>query len=179
MRRGFTVVELTIGMAIAAVLLTGLFAALQSSVDAYARTSADGVNRLTSRLLIERISLLVRTGSNFGPLPANALDNTVFSDVLELTTPSGQEVTITWDSVLETLEMDVDGVSATVLGGVTQSAGGLPITPFLLQYKNGITLQRVTINLAVVPDAEYVTQMDEGSETIRLTSSVMPRAQLY
>jgi hypothetical protein len=103
----------------------------------------------------------------------------VFSDVLELTTPSGQEVTITWDSVLETLEMDVDGVSATVLGGVTQSAGGLPITPFLLQYKNGITLQRVTINLAVVPDAEYVTQMDEGSETIRLTSSVMPRAQLY
>ena len=50
MRRGFTVVELTIGMAITAVLLTGLFAALQSSVDAYAKSSADGVNRLTSRL---------------------------------------------------------------------------------------------------------------------------------
>jgi len=40
-------------------------------------------------------------------------------------------------------------------------------------------LQRVTINLAVVPDVEHATAMDEGSETIRLTSSVMPRAQLY
>jgi prepilin-type N-terminal cleavage/methylation domain-containing protein len=79
MRRGFTVVELTIGMAITAVLLTGLFAALQSSVDAYAKSSADGVNRLTSRLLVERIALLVRTGSNFGPLPSSALDNEVLS----------------------------------------------------------------------------------------------------
>ena len=75
--------------------------------------------------------------------------------------------------------MDVDGVSATVLGGVTQSAGGIPISPFLLQYENGISLQRVTINLAVVPDVEHATAMDEGSETIRLTASVMPRAQLY
>lgn len=179
MRRGFTVVELTIGMAITAVLLTGLFAALQSSVDAYAKSSADGVNRLTSRLLVERIALLVRTGSNFGPLPSSAFDNEVLSNVLELTTPTGQDVTITWDSVRETLEMDVDGVSATVLGGVTQSAGGIPISPFLLQYENGISLQRVTINLAVVPDVEHTTAMDEGSETIRLTSSVMPRAQLY
>ena len=179
MRRGFTVVELTIGMAITAVLLTGLFAALQSSVDAYAKSSADGVNRLTSRLLVERIALLVRTGSNFGPLPSSALYNEVLSNVLELTTPTGQDVTITWDSVRETLEMDVDGISATVLGRVTQSAGGIPITPFLLQYENGISLQRVTINLAVVPDVKHATAMDEGSETIRLTASVMPRAQLY
>ena len=179
MRRGFTVVELTIGMAIAAVLLTGLFAALQSSVDAYSRSSADGVNRLTSRLLVERIAILIRTGSNFGPMPASVLDNEVLSDVLELTTPSGQVVTITWDSLRETLEMDVDGVSSTVLGGVTQSSGGIPITPFLLQYENGTTLQRVTINLAVVPDVDHATAMDGGSETIRLTASVMPRAQLY
>ena len=179
MRRGFTVVELTIGMAIAAVFLTGLFAALQSSVNAYSRSSADGVNRLTSRLLVERIALLVRTGSNFGPMPASVLDNEVQSNVLELTTPSGQSVTITWDSIGNTIEMDVDGVASTVLGGVTQIAGGTTITPFLLQYENGTTLQRVTINLAVVPDVGYQTAMDEGSETIRLTASVMPRAQLY
>ena len=59
MRRGFTVVELTIGMAITAVLLTGLFAALQSSVDAYAKSSADGVNSAL-HCLFERVQTLGR-----------------------------------------------------------------------------------------------------------------------
>jgi prepilin-type N-terminal cleavage/methylation domain-containing protein len=179
MRRGFTVIEMLIGMAIAASLLAGLFASIHSSVDAYERSAADGVNRLTSRLLVERIALLVRTGSSFGPLPLNAMTNEVESDTLEITTQSGQLVTITWNSVDETLVMDVDGNSSTVLGGVTQLSGGSTLTPFLLQYENGITLQRVTINLAVVPDPEHATNMDGGGETLRLTASVMPRAQLY
>jgi len=179
MRRGFTVVELLIGMAISAVLLTGLFTSIQTSIDAYSRTSADGVNRLTSRLLIERIALLVRTGSSFGPLPSSVTINEVQSNTLELTTPAGQEVTITWNSLSETLEMDVDGTIATVLGGVTQNVDGITIAPFLLQFENGTTLQRVTINLAVIPDIEHSTTMDGGGELVRLTASVMPRAQLY
>lgn len=180
MRRGFTVVELLIGLAITVVLLTGLFGSINVSIDAYSKSSADGVNRLTSRLLVERIALLVRTGTSFGPMPASATINEVESDFLEITTPSGQEVTVTWDSVAQVLEMDVDGINSTVLGGVTQTAGGKPITPFLLQFENGITLQRVTINLAVIPDVQYKTSMDgSGNETVRLTASVMPRAQLY
>ena len=166
-------------MAISAVLLTGLFTSIQTSIDAYSRTSADGVNRLTSRLLIERIALLVRTGSSFGPLPSSVTINEVQSNTLELTTPAGQEVTITWNSLSETLEMDVDGTIATVLGGVTQNVDGITIAPFLLQFENGTTLQRVTINLAVIPDIEHSTTMDGGGELVRLTASVMPRAQLY
>lgn len=179
-RHGFTVVELLVGLAITAVLLTGLFGAIHVSVDAYSRSSADGVNRLTSRLLVERIAILVRTGTTFGPMPASATINEVQSDFLEITTPSGQQITITWDSTTDTLEMDVDGISSTVLGGVTQSTGGAPITPFLLQFENGTTLQRVTINLAVIPDVQHKTSMDDNSsETVRLTASVIPRAQLY
>jgi len=179
MRRGFTVIELLIGMAIAAVLLAGLFAAIQVSVDAYARSGADGVNRLTSRLLVERIGLLVRTGVAFGPLPSSATENTLESNTLSITTEAGQQVTITWQPATETLEMDVDGTSSTVLAGVTQSSGGVPIVPFLLQFENGTKLIRVTINLAVIPDPAHATAMDDGGNTIRLTASVMPRAQLY
>lgn len=75
--------------------------------------------------------------------------------------------------------MDVDGTSSTVLAGVTQSSGGVPIVPFLLQFENGTKLIRVTINLAVIPDPAHATAMDDGGNTIRLTASVMPRAQLY
>ena len=178
-RRGFTIIDLLVGMSIATVLLIGLFASIQSSVDAYERSTAQGVNRLTSRLLVERIALLVRTGSSFGPLPSSAMTNELESDTLEITTQSGQQVTITWNSTDETLEMDVDGISSTVLGGVTQIAGETVISPFLLQFENGITLQRVTINLAVIPDPEHATEMDGGGDTIRLTASVMPRSQLY
>ena len=60
MRRGLTVIEMLIGMAIAASLLAGLFASIHSSVDAYERSAADGVNRLTSRLLVERIAYLLK-----------------------------------------------------------------------------------------------------------------------
>jgi prepilin-type N-terminal cleavage/methylation domain-containing protein len=178
-RRGFTVVELIVGLAIATVLLTGLFAAIQSSVDAYSKSTAEGVNRLTSRLLVERIALLVRTGTSFGPLPALATTTEVESNTLQITTPQGQQVTITWNSLDETLEMDVDGTMSVVLGGVTQLASGVSITPFLLQYENGTILNRVTINLAVIPDITHATAMDGGDETLRLTTSVMPRAQLY
>lgn len=179
MRKGFTVIELLIGMAIAAVLLTGLFASIQTSVHAYERSSAEGVNRLTSRLLVERIALLVRTGASFGPLPSSATINELESDTLEITTQNGQQVTIIWNSIDETLEMDVDGVCSTVLGGVTQDVDGVSISPFLLQFAYGTSLQRVTINLAVVPDPRHATAMDGAGETLRLTASVMPRAQLY
>ncbi len=179
MRRGFTVVELLIGLAIAAVLLTALFSALQSSIAAYSRSSADGVNRLTSRLFIERVALLIRTGSSFGPMPSVSTMDEVSSHYLELTTSNGQNVAIVWNSVDKTIEMNVDGVLSTVLGGVTQFAGGTQITPFRLQYAKGSILERVTINLVVVPDLEYVTSMDESGEIVRLTASIMPRAQLY
>ena len=179
MRRGFTLPEVLIALTISAVLLTGLFASLQGSVGAYKRTAAEGVNRLTARLLVERIALLVRTGVAFGPLPAVATEDSVESDVLEITTSNGQQVVIAWDSENETLTLTVDGTSATVLGGVVQTVEGEPITTFLLQFENGTTLQRVTINFAVVPDPEHATTMDGGQDTLRLTASVMPRSQLY
>ena len=181
MKRGFTIIELLIGLAITALLMTGLFAAIYSSVDAYSRCSAEGVNRLTSRLLVQRIALIVRTGVSFGPLPSVSTEDLVESDTIEITTSSGQEVIITWDSASESLIMDVDGTISTVLGGVTQDVDGTPITPFLLQYENGITLRRVTINLVVIPDPEHHTAMDDidSTGTVRLTASVMPRKQLY
>lgn len=179
MRKGFTLVELLIGLAISAVLLAGLCSAIHASVEAYRQSSAEGVNRLTSRLIVERLALLVRTGETFGPLPAIATDTEVLSDSLELTTNNGQEITITWDAATESIIMDVDGVVSTVLGGVLQEVDGIPITPFTLEYEFGTTLRRATINLAVTPDPDYQTAMDEGVELIRLTASVMPRAQLY
>ena len=88
-----TLTETLVGLTISAVLLAGLCAAIQASVDAYRKSSSEGVNRLTSRLIVERLALLVRTGKSFGPLPAFATDSRVESDTLELTTLSGQYVT--------------------------------------------------------------------------------------
>lgn len=179
MRKGFTLIELLVGLAISALLLAGLCAAIHASVNAYQHSSAEGVNRLTSRLIVQRLALLVRTGNTFGPLPAVATQNEVFSNTLELTTTNGQVVTMTWDPLTETIDLDVDGVSSTVLGGVVQEVDGISITPFLLEYEYGTTLRRATINLAVIPDSEYQTTLDEGDELVRFTASVMPRAQLY
>ena len=179
MRKGFTLVELLVGLAISSVLLAGLCTAIHTSVDAYRRSSAEGVNRLTSRLIVERLALLIRTGDSFGPLPSIATQVIVPSNTLELISTNGQAITITWDPITETIQIDVDGLSSTILGGVVQEVDGQPVTPFLLEYEFGTNLTRATIDLAVIPDADYKTGMDGGDEVVRLTASVMPRAQLY
>jgi prepilin-type N-terminal cleavage/methylation domain-containing protein len=134
-RKGFTLPEVLVALAISALLLAGLFASLQGTVDAYRRSTAEGVNRLTARLLVERIALLVRTGVSFGPLPSVATENEVESNILEIMTASGQQVQIEWDSENELLTMTVDGTSATVLGGVIQTTGGAPILRFYFSMK--------------------------------------------
>lgn len=178
-RHGFTLVEMVLAMAIATVLLAGLFAAIQVSVDAYGRATAEHSSRLTCRLVLERLAFLIRSSVDFGPKPGIATEIDVESDTFDMTTASGDEITVSWDAAQQSLDMTVNGTTSMLLAGVTQQVGGESITPFLLQFDGGTKLWRLRMDLAVEIDVNTTTAMDTAASRIRLTKSIMPRSTVF
>ncbi|MBL0926864.1 MAG: prepilin-type N-terminal cleavage/methylation domain-containing protein [Phycisphaerales bacterium] len=74
-RRGFSLVEMLIALTISATLLTAALVALDASFKGYERTSDSASTQVVTRIAMDRILGLIRTGTDFGPLPDNILDN--------------------------------------------------------------------------------------------------------
>jgi prepilin-type N-terminal cleavage/methylation domain-containing protein len=202
-RRGFSLVELLIALAITAALLTAVMVSLNTSFMAYQATTEVASTHTISRLAMQRILALVRTGHDFGPYPTNPLDTDLASDFIEFATPSGQVLTIQWveeadagagfsdGEALYVIVTDpytsiqtpyklLEGVKAQYRPLNDPDDPGGRIKPFALQYQKGRHLYRATIDLTVVPDDNMSVALDgRNTDVIRLVASAMPRAQMY
>ena len=88
-RRGFSLVEMLIALTISATLLTAALAALDAMFKGYKQTTESASTHVVSRIVVNRLLGLIRTGEEFGPFPANVLDaaqNPVVTDTFELVT---------------------------------------------------------------------------------------------
>ena len=186
-RRGLNLVEMLVALAISSALLTATLVALQASFIAYQATTEQASTHTVSRLVLDRMLTLIRTGDEFGPYPVNPLDNVLKSNFIEFMTQDDQLVTIQWDPVDENLVLVVDNgsgpsTSHVLLEGVEQRTGtdGLPVSPFTLEYENGRNLYRITIDLTVVADDQVDLDIEGDMPTeIRLVASAMPRSATY
>lgn len=70
----FSLVEMLIALAISAALLTATLAALNSSMQHYQSTTESASTHVVSRIVMHRMLSMVRTGTDFGPIPADVLD---------------------------------------------------------------------------------------------------------
>jgi len=184
-RCGFSLLELMVALAISAILLTAALVALDASFRAYRRTTEEVATHTTARIAMHRLLALVRTGSDFGPLPANPLDEELESDTLEVRTPDGRWVVIRWDGEAERLLMAVDspdgqpGPPRVLLGGVEPQfhADGTPVMPFRIAYEDGWRVRRVTVDLSIQPDDDISAAIaHEPPPPIRLVGSASPRS---
>jgi prepilin-type N-terminal cleavage/methylation domain-containing protein len=184
-RRGFNLVELLMALAISATLLAATMVALTASFSAYQRTTEVASTHTISRLAIHRMLTLVRTGTNFRPLPADPRDRIVQSNFIDFELSDGTIMSFEWDDADEALYVVVGGAGGPrylLIEGVQEQLDqdGDPIPPFTLEYENGFTLYRATIDLAIVPDDNLDVDLDgENVEVIRLVASAMPRAVAY
>lgn len=188
-RRGFNFVELLIALAISAALLTATMVALQASFIAYERTTRSASTHTIGRLAMDRMQTLIRTSSEFGPMPGNPANSIVYSDFIEFITPNDQGVVLEWVDNEEALYVRLfDPATGTItsshvlLGGVAAQfdEGGSRIQPFTLEYEKGRFLYRATIDLAVIPDDTQRLDIEgEESEMIRLVGTAMPRMAAY
>ncbi len=184
-RRGFSLLELLVALAVSAMLLTAALVALDASFRAYRRTTEEASTHTISRLAMHRLLALVRTGVDFGPIPPNPLEEEIESDYLEVLTPDGRWVVIRWDGEGERLLVAVDaedgtpGIARELIGGVEPQfhADGTPIRPFRLAFEDGWRVRRVTIDLSIKPDDDRSSAIEsEPVPSIRLVGSASPRS---
>jgi prepilin-type N-terminal cleavage/methylation domain-containing protein len=188
-RRGFNLVEMLIALAISAALLAATFVALDASYKAYQATTEQASTHTISRLALHRMLTLIRSGTEFGPVPVNPKDTLVESDFIQFRMPdTGDVMTIEWfesrDGIANALWIDVDGGSYVLLEGVEpQYDPDNPnerIRPFTLEYELGRTLYRATIDLRIVPDDNMDVEIEgDNADVIRLVATALPRASAY
>ena len=137
---------------------------------------------MTGRVVMERIQTLIRTGTDFGPLPGDPLQQTIESDRLDINLGENDWVTLRWDPTEESLRWERAGESWPLLEGVTQQLAGTgeSIPPFTLQFVDGRWLSRAVINLVVADDIGETLMIERPAPLpTRLIGSAMPRISAW
>jgi len=193
-RRGFNLVELLMALTITAALLTATMVALNASYIAYQKTTRAASTHTISRLAMDRMLTLIRTGEAFGPLPSNPNFPIVHSDLIEIVTMPDhngvrQGIVLEWVEADEALwvrlfnpETGTITASHILLEGVIAQfdSGGQRIKPFTLEFEFGRHLHRATIDLSVIPDDNLSLDIEGAEEyMIRLVATAMPRLAAY
>ena len=182
-RRGFSLIEVLIALAITATLLTATLVALDASFKAYQSTTEQVSSQSIGRIVMHRALTLIRTGTNFGPFPVDPKVSRIKSDFIQFETQEGQVVQITWDRIQQRLFYEIEGQpKVPLLDGVvgTTDSAGLPIEPFTLEYRQGRNLYRATIDLTIQPDDLVELDLEgDGGDLIRLVGSAMPRIEAF
>lgn len=192
--RAFSLVEMLIALAISGALLAASLVALQTSFRAYQVTTDQASTHAVGRLVVHRMTAMIRSGQDFRPLPADVRDRFVSSDYIEFYHPdTGNLITINWDRLTGQLLYSIDnGTPVVLLEGVVARTeeDGTPIQPFYLEWEPGRRVYRITIDLMVIPDdtistsADGYVAQDQGSDVnvfkpIRLVGSAMPRSAMF
>lgn len=73
--RGFSLIEMLIAISISSALLASMMVALDTMFKGYQQTSGTVSTNVVSRIAVNRVLAMVRTGSDFGPFPVDVLDS--------------------------------------------------------------------------------------------------------
>jgi prepilin-type N-terminal cleavage/methylation domain-containing protein len=190
-RRGFSLIEMLIALAISAALLTASLAALDASFKSYKVTSESASTHVVSRIVMQRIMAMIRTGKEFGPFPADVLDsaqNPLVSTFIEFVS---LDDAATGRRQITRIERRV-GISSphelwyrllTYQGGQLVDTQERPLIKnlrdvlFTLEYDVGPRLTRATVDMTIQPDdlQDAAIVADMSTPVIRYVSSTSPR----
>jgi prepilin-type N-terminal cleavage/methylation domain-containing protein len=188
--RGFSIVELLVALTISATLLAATLQAFDAAWRGYKHTTESASTHVVSRIVVHRVLAMIRTGSQFGPVPADVLDNAqnpLTSNFMEFVADSDRTAGLNRITRIERRNGATTGTyelwykltdlsNGTViqerplLKSVTEAA-------FILQYEPGPRLVKATIDLTVSPndDADLRIGVGNDAPTIRLVASAGPR----
>jgi len=193
-RRGFSLVEMLMAIAITASLLTAMLVALDFSFKRYQSTSESASMHVVGRLVTHRILAQVRTGTTFGPSPADVLDpaqNPVVTDNIEFITEADRAAGLNRVTRFEH-RPDPDGDAPGILWYLLIDADSEP--PVLIEERpllSGVRtalftlefdretwlLDRATIDITLDPSVEVAqnASVAEMPDSVRLVASATPR----
>jgi hypothetical protein len=180
-----------IALSITAMLLTAALVALDASFKSYKMTSDSASTHVVTRIIVHRISTMIRTGRDFGPYPLDVLnpaDNPLESLYIEFV--SGEDPVTGFRQItrIEVVPDTAAGNGTQMLNLVmTQETSTNPVVVerpllrgvtdgrFTLEYDIGPVLKQATIDLTVLPDTTASIHGDLEAPTIRFVTSARPR----
>jgi prepilin-type N-terminal cleavage/methylation domain-containing protein len=189
-RRAFSLVEMLIALAISAALLTASLAALDASFKSYKMTSESASTHVVSRIVMQRVMAMIRTGKEFGPYPDDVLDpaqNPLVSTYIEfvsLDDPAAERRQITRiERRTESGHQELWFTITTYVDGVMVETQSRPLIQnlqdalFTLEFDVGPRLRRATVDLTIQPDdlQDGAIAADTQTPVIRYISSATPR----
>lgn len=190
-RNGFSLIEVLISLTITSTLLTATMAALDASFKSYKITTEGASTNVVARIVMQRVTSMVRTGEEFGPYPVNPISTpsieSTWMEFVSYRDPATGVHRVTrlerrdgegedgpfelWYTVTTFTNGDFTSVSEAPL------MVGLNKVLFEMEYDVGPTLRRVTIDLIMQPDdvQDAAIGADLDTPTIRLVASASPR----
>ena len=189
--RGFSIVEMLVALTISATLLAATLQAFDASWRGYKHTTESASTHVVSRIVVHRVLAMIRTGAQFGPAPADVLDNTqnpLTSTWMEFVADADQQAGLNRVTRIERRTVGgttnqyelwyklTDLSNGTIvqerplLRNVTEAA-------FVLQFEPGPRLVKATMDLSIAPkdDADMRIGVGNDAPTIRLVASAGPR----
>ena len=191
-RRGFSLIEMLVALAITASLLAASLVALDTSFKGYKMTTDTASTHVVTRIVVHRIAAMIRTGTEFGPYPLDVLDpaqNPMITNFVEFISAEDPAIGYRQVTRIEAMPDLVanDGTLVLMLiveddnqGNITTETHplirGLVDATFTLKYDIGPKLERVTIDMTVRPQAGAGIGFDGEANTIRMVTSASPRS---
>ncbi len=180
-----------VALTISATLLTATLQAFDAAWRGYKHTTEGASTHVVSRIVVHRVLAMIRTGSQFGPAPADVLDaaqNPITSNFMEFVSDADQQAGLNRVTRLERrnsatvpgqfeLWYKVTDLSSgsiiqerPLLTGVTECA-------FILQFEPGPRLVKATMDLTIAPNDFNDLRIGVGNDapSIRLVASAGPR----
>ena len=184
---GLSLPELLISLAISAALLVATMVAVDTSFRAYADATEQASTQAATRMVINRLLMLIRTSTAHGPLMPNPLanppvtlnGNMITSSFIELVAPNNDILRIEYrpndqELWLLTTPPATDPLnpppteSEPIMGGVTNAQF------FATRRENnqGIwVLERGTVDLSVMPDDDATLDLEQRKASERRTAT--------
>jgi len=190
-RRGFSMIEVLISLAISATLLTATLGALDSSFKAYKVTTEGASTNVVARIVMQRLTAMIRTGDSFGPYPVNPITTPeIQSDWIEFVSFNDPANNIQRVTRLERRTstggegpFELWYMVTTYTNGSFTSENQAPLlvnlndVTFTMEYDVGPRLKRVTVDLIIQPDdlQDLAIGTNLEAPVIRLVASASPR----
>jgi prepilin-type N-terminal cleavage/methylation domain-containing protein len=170
-KRGFSLLEMLVALTISATLLTATLGALNAMFKGYEQTTDSASAHVVTRIAVNRILGMIRTGSDFGPFPADVLnvnDNPLAADYFEYVSDRNDA-----DRVTQVTRIEFRYPAQEALLRTWSPADGPPDPP------DGVTgpgdLYIVVIDALTGGRAEYLLLSGVANSTFTLEYDVGPR----
>lgn len=194
-RRGFSLIEMLVALAITSTLLTAALVALDSSFKGYKVTTEAASSHVVTRIVMHRMMTMIRTGTQFAPAPIDPLDTdqnpVVDADHIEFVAVEDVAAGTRTDVRIERRDatdanrgpFELVYIQTKFKNGVQLSQTTTPMisnlqdAKFTLDYDVGDRLLRATVDLTVRPNDVQDARIggDLNAPTIRLIASASPR----